>query len=140
MFNFFQVAVTGDRICIKCDYAIVAFQGLQSSLRLKYSQLNVQAKSSAEVTKSNPASQMELKSNPNTQPIAETSGTLKGPYKRKTQEMQQYAIGQKIKFYNIETDDMAVGTIIKEMKPNVYKVGCNKKLVVLNADNFTPNN
>lgn len=135
----------GERVCVKCDYAIVSFQGMQNAIRLKYSQLgknmNTTPMTSNVESKSASTSALNMESAPLVQPtsLTESSASSKRGTKRSSGETQKYSVGQKVKFYNTELDDMAIGTIVMEIKQNVYRVGSNGKVLVLSAKNLIDN-
>lgn len=50
----------------------------------------------------------------------------------------KFEIGEQVKFYDTDVNKLVFGTIIKQSKPNAYKVGGNGKVVGLNIDNIVP--
>lgn len=47
-----------------------------------------------------------------------------------------YEIGDKVKFYDLQADEMTFGTIIKKVKGKAYKIGSKGRYIFMNIQNF----
>lgn len=135
------------KICTKCDLACASFKLLELSVQ-KHHQPTIQVSIQSASTTATAHQQQPPPTAPTSIQSESTTATAREQQlsndavrsqnaSGEKRKHESFEIGQKVQFYDFDTDDLAIGTVIKHAKGNAYQVGSNGKCLFLNGSRMT---